>query len=80
MITVYRLTKYSSGCPAGWNKSFEKSFEKLEEAQKYALRQHQLLTQFEGMFLEEHQVQTGTAFYIHACGTEVKLCMRGWLK
>lgn len=38
MITVYRLTKYSSGCPAGWNKSFEKSFEKLEEAQKYALR------------------------------------------
>ena len=78
MIKVYRLTKYASGCPAGWQKSFEKTFDDLAKAQSYARRQRDLLIQYEGMVLEEIQHETRTAFFSHECGTEVKLCMRDW--
>lgn len=44
--TVYRLN-YTPN--VGVQKSFEKSFETKEEAIKYARRQHQLLTQYEGL-------------------------------
>lgn len=78
MITVFRLTKYSSGHPSGWNESFKKEFNDLAKAQAYARRQRDLLIKFEGMELEEIQHETFTAFFSHKCGTEVKLCMRGW--
>ena len=78
MITVFRLTKYASGCPSGWQKSFSKEFDNLAKAQAYARRQRDLLINYEGMTLEEIQHETFTAFFSHECGTEVKLCIRGW--
>ena len=78
MITVFRLTKYASGCPSGWQKSFSKEFDDLAKAQAYARRQRDLLINYEGMTLEEIQHETFTAFFSHECGTEVKLCIRGW--
>lgn len=77
-ITVFRLTKYVGGCPSGWEKSFEKNFNNLAEAQAYACRQAYLLVNYEGFTLDEIQQETFTVFFTHECGTEVKLCMRGW--
>ena len=76
MYTVFRLTKYADGCPSGWNKSFEKNFVDVSSAEKYAQRQLQLITQFEGFQLEEIQHETCTAFFSHECGTQLKLCLR----
>lgn len=75
MYTVFRLTKYAND-PSRWDKSFEKTFDNVVSAEKYAQRQLQLITQFEGFQLEEIQHETCTAFFSHECGTEIKLCLR----
>lgn len=76
MITVFRLTKYASD--SVWQTSFSKEFDDLTKAQAYARRQKDLLINYEGMTLDEIQHETLTAFFSHECGTEVKLCIRGW--